>query len=733
MIDLPENELFSAYLDGELTAEEQAQVEQLLATSAAARQLMDELRTLSSTLQSLPVHKPGVDLSQRVLRAAERQILSGGDLRPAEAGPPPEPVPSPASIVGRDLWKRFLRPRSLLWAAAIFLVALFLRLQEPGPPNPPAARPHDGQQIAMAPPLDRVEEPPSIHAPEKRAPGRESLKRAEMAAPPARETGATVGLPNRDFRTAGQASSGTQAPPANGPAPPAKPPMGAVAGLAKEGPPNSAFGSTPPAAPSGPLAGAAAPSEIPAPSAFRAKGGKPGATVGVPDPAFRTAEQAGNGTQAAETAPAEMPALSGLGTGGLKPGSRQEKAPADAVALRDKGGERALEEVVVQNAPPGATVGSPNRALHTAGPAGSDTDAEFAPIAGRPPTAAPRPAKASSRTRKGQVAEKVLLVECEVTFQAAREHAFEKMLADQQLSGRLADYHRRGVMAGRGAAEDKLAAGKSADGRDRGSRPEAAKKGADKDARVDAHAQTGPVGEPAQVAGTRSFEVEATPQQLGAILERLKAQREDFPSVTLSPEVNQLRFQGGQAANDGVKQKQADEGRYAADSAGGMGGSFQYQGVTAKAGPIPASPPSVAEEKAAVENRLVEGSQRQNREETRRSLASQKGRAAEQEKTPQATPPMAAKLTLMPSTASASAPGQPPGSALGGQLGGQPSPRYRVRFVLRVVSPEPSAAGNALTDRASQSAKPAESKPADPAAGPVPVAAPAAPAAAPSK
>ena len=44
MNDMPENELFSAYLDGELTAAEQAAVEQLLAQAAAARQLMDELR-----------------------------------------------------------------------------------------------------------------------------------------------------------------------------------------------------------------------------------------------------------------------------------------------------------------------------------------------------------------------------------------------------------------------------------------------------------------------------------------------------------------------------------------------------------------------------------------------------------------------------------------------------------------------------------------------------------------
>lgn len=54
MNHLPQDELLSAYLDGELTAAEQAEVERLLATDPAARQLLDELRTLSATLQALP-------------------------------------------------------------------------------------------------------------------------------------------------------------------------------------------------------------------------------------------------------------------------------------------------------------------------------------------------------------------------------------------------------------------------------------------------------------------------------------------------------------------------------------------------------------------------------------------------------------------------------------------------------------------------------------------------------
>ncbi len=44
MNEVPETELFSAYVDGELTADEQARVEQLLAASPEARQLLEELR-----------------------------------------------------------------------------------------------------------------------------------------------------------------------------------------------------------------------------------------------------------------------------------------------------------------------------------------------------------------------------------------------------------------------------------------------------------------------------------------------------------------------------------------------------------------------------------------------------------------------------------------------------------------------------------------------------------------
>ena len=110
MKDAPENELLSAYLDGELTAAEQAEVERLLATSPVARQLLEELRTLSSTLQAMPQYKLGEDLSQQVLRIAERQILTEPDQFPS-------PAPAPDAVRRRSIFRRLLNPRAVAWSA----------------------------------------------------------------------------------------------------------------------------------------------------------------------------------------------------------------------------------------------------------------------------------------------------------------------------------------------------------------------------------------------------------------------------------------------------------------------------------------------------------------------------------------------------------------------------------------------------------------------------------------
>jgi len=134
MKDLPENELFSAYLDGELTAAEQAEVEQLLADNPAARQLLDELRALSSTLQSMPQYALGEDLSDRVLRMAERRMLTDSERlsRPRGNG---KTWPSHLS--------RLLNARALIWSGLAVAIAVMFMLSQP--PK------EDGGGMALAP------------------------------------------------------------------------------------------------------------------------------------------------------------------------------------------------------------------------------------------------------------------------------------------------------------------------------------------------------------------------------------------------------------------------------------------------------------------------------------------------------------------------------------------------------------------------------------------------------
>ena len=121
MNDLPQNELFSAYLDGELSAAEQAEMERLLATSPAARQLLDELHALSNTLQSLPQEKLGEDLSQHVLRVAERRMLTGEEPGPVEAAPVP---------LARSVFRRVLNRRTMVWLGLTAAIALIIVINE---------------------------------------------------------------------------------------------------------------------------------------------------------------------------------------------------------------------------------------------------------------------------------------------------------------------------------------------------------------------------------------------------------------------------------------------------------------------------------------------------------------------------------------------------------------------------------------------------------------------------
>lgn len=72
---VPDDELISAYLDDELSAEERAYVERLLVERPEARRLLDELRGVRESLQALPSYRLEPDFGAAVLRQAEREVL----------------------------------------------------------------------------------------------------------------------------------------------------------------------------------------------------------------------------------------------------------------------------------------------------------------------------------------------------------------------------------------------------------------------------------------------------------------------------------------------------------------------------------------------------------------------------------------------------------------------------------------------------------------------------------
>jgi anti-sigma factor RsiW len=73
---LPNDELLSAYLDGEVTAGERELVERALREIPAVRQSLEELRRLQDGVRSLPRYHLEPDFCQGVLRQAERAMLS---------------------------------------------------------------------------------------------------------------------------------------------------------------------------------------------------------------------------------------------------------------------------------------------------------------------------------------------------------------------------------------------------------------------------------------------------------------------------------------------------------------------------------------------------------------------------------------------------------------------------------------------------------------------------------
>jgi anti-sigma factor RsiW len=144
MTSEPREELISAYLDGELSAAERAEVEKWLSESAELRQIHDELRSLRSSMLSLPRHKLDQDLGPGVLRRAERAVLGGQSLRPATGKVGPGPIHRWWS---RGTWRRWAWPAVAVAAA----LALLVHDAQRRPAEREVAKaPQDGAVIAAA-------------------------------------------------------------------------------------------------------------------------------------------------------------------------------------------------------------------------------------------------------------------------------------------------------------------------------------------------------------------------------------------------------------------------------------------------------------------------------------------------------------------------------------------------------------------------------------------------------
>jgi hypothetical protein len=115
-----DDELLSAYLDGELSAEERARVEEHLAANPQAQKLLDELRGVSQALRALPPAKLGVDLSGAIVRQAERAAKD--EARTAAGGASEAAWSMP---IGRS-------KRSWFWAGAALAAGLMLMFFERG-------------------------------------------------------------------------------------------------------------------------------------------------------------------------------------------------------------------------------------------------------------------------------------------------------------------------------------------------------------------------------------------------------------------------------------------------------------------------------------------------------------------------------------------------------------------------------------------------------------------------
>ncbi|HEY5313561.1 MAG TPA: hypothetical protein VIK18_13630, partial [Pirellulales bacterium] len=175
---LSDDELLCAYLDGELAGDELARAERLLAEQPASRQLLAELRALGDGLRALPLGQLGEGFPQRVLRKAERQLLSESHVSTAH------PADKPPA--------RWRNKRPWIYAAASLAAGLLVAV---------VSLPHRSTKSPAAAAEHAAADQFAHHAPESAYPAAAASSPSALAAkpssapvPPEQQVGLQVAL-----------------------------------------------------------------------------------------------------------------------------------------------------------------------------------------------------------------------------------------------------------------------------------------------------------------------------------------------------------------------------------------------------------------------------------------------------------------------------------------------------------------------------------------------------------
>jgi hypothetical protein len=171
-----DDELLSAYLDDELTAEERAAVEARLANDPEAQHLLHQLRSVSQSVQMLPLEGVGRDLSGEISRRIETKNF--GDGSPRNSG---------SSAVG-EITPRlpiFGSRRSWIWASLAVAAGLMIMVLEHGEEKEnklPALARNDGANVTSSArdrdePVKRQKEVPAVNG------GKDESRTVSLGAP----------------------------------------------------------------------------------------------------------------------------------------------------------------------------------------------------------------------------------------------------------------------------------------------------------------------------------------------------------------------------------------------------------------------------------------------------------------------------------------------------------------------------------------------------------------------